>query len=120
MINFLANENIPLQTIVHLRNSGCAVKSVLEEMPGARDHEIVKRAHDEKLIILTFDRDYGELIYRHQHLSPDGVVYFRFDPATPTEPAEIILNIIKDNIPLSSRFTVVERDGIRQRPLPLP
>ena len=63
----------------------------MQETPGSRDEEILNRAHAERLIILTFDRDYGELIYRHQGLPPAGVVYFRVAPATP---AEILLNAI--------------------------
>lgn len=94
-MNFLANENFPVFSIRLLRNAGHNVTSVLEDTSGAKDHEVLKRAHDEKRIILTFDRDYGELIYRHQSLIPAGVVFFRFNPSTPEEPAEILLNLLK-------------------------
>ena len=69
-------------------------------------------------MILTFDRDYGELIYRHKALPPAGVVYLRFAPITPSEPGEILLNIIEKKTPLfTDRFTIIERGRIRQRPL---
>ena len=117
-MNFLANENFPAFSIKILRDAGHKVASISEESPGAKDRDILKRAHQENLIILTFDRDYGELIYRHGVYFPSGVVYFRFVPSTPGEPAEILLNIIKEkDLTILKKFTVVERSRIRQRTL---
>lgn len=117
-MNFLANENFPLLSVRLLREAGHYVVSIIQEAPGSKDEDILKRAHTERLIILTFDRDYGELIYRHKALPPAGVVYFRFTPATPSEPAEIFLNVI-DRAALSvfGKFTIVERGRVRQRSL---
>ena len=70
-------------------------------------------------MILTFDRDYGELIYRLRLRSPRGVIYLRFRPHTPEEPGSILLNLLQiEGLQFEERFTVVERDQIRQRPLP--
>ena len=70
-------------------------------------------------MILTFDRDYGELIYRLRLRSPKGVIYLRFRPHTPEEPASILLNLLQiEGLQFQERFTVVDRDRIRQRPLP--
>lgn len=90
-MNFLANENFPAFSIRLLRNAGHNVTSVSEDTSGAKDHEVLKRVYDEKRIILTFDRDYGELIYRHQSPIHAGVVFFRFNPSTPEEPAENLI-----------------------------
>ena len=61
-MNFLANENFPLLSIHQLRNAHHDVASVIEDTPGAKDHEVLTRAQKEKRIVLTFDRDYGELL----------------------------------------------------------
>jgi hypothetical protein len=74
---------------------------------------------DEERVILTFDRNYGELIYRWRLRSPRGVIYLRFRPHTPQEPASILLNLLQtEGLQFEERFTVVEGDRIRQRPLP--
>ena len=110
--------NFPVVSIRLLRNAGNNVASVIDDTPGAKDRDVLKRAHAENRIVLTFDRDYGELIYKHKLLAPDGVVYFRFNPSTPEEPAKILLDILKSGkTPLSGKFTIVERGRVRQRPI---
>lgn len=113
---FLANKNFPVVSIRLLRHAGHNGASVIEETPGEKDRNVLKRASEENRVILTFDRDYGELIYRHKVFIPAGLVYFRFNPSTPEEPAEMLLNIIeKGEVPIIGRFTIVERGRIRQR-----
>jgi len=115
---FLANENFPLTSVKILRDAGYNVESILEKVPGAKDLEVLKKAKKEKRIILTFDRDYGELIYKYKKFPPLGVLYFKLDPHTPEEPAEILLKIIKkEKISIKGRFTVIRRNSIRQRVL---
>ena len=117
-MDFLANENFPLLSFRLLREVGHRVVSIIQEAPGSKDEDILRRAHTEKLIILTFDRDYGELIYRHRAFPPAGVVYFRFAPATPAEPSEILINLINEiHLALSDKFTIIERGRVRQRSL---
>jgi predicted nuclease of predicted toxin-antitoxin system len=117
-MDLLANENFPLLSVRILREAGHRVVSIVQDAPGSRDEDILRQAHIQRLIILTFDRDYGELIYRHRALTPAGVVYFRFAPATPSEPAEILLNILsKADLSVIGKFTIVEKGRLRQRTL---
>ena len=118
-MKFLADENFPLKSLYRLREAGLDVKAVIEESPGIKDREVLAWAADEGRILLTFDRDYGELIYRRGLSAPTGVIYFRFIPETPEEVAEYLLKLIEiSGLRLEGRFTVVERDRVRQRLLP--
>ena len=117
-MDFLANENFPLASIQLLREAGHNVRSVAEDMPGGNDHRVLACANENRLVILTFDRDYGGLINRDKIAAPAGIVYFRFAPSTPEEPAEVLSGIIEKGQPaLQGMFTVVERGRIRQRRL---
>lgn len=118
-MRFLANENFPLISVNCLREAGYDITSITENSPGIADAEVLVRAADEERIILTFDRDYGELIYRMGMSSPMGVVYYRYNPLTPEEPAQDLLRLLSlEGISLEQKFTVVERNQVRQRPLP--
>ena len=79
--------------------------------------EVIAFAEHTERVIITFDRDYGELIFKIGKYRPPGVVYFRFVPETPEEPAMVIKNILAGNIQLAGKFTVVGRDWVRQRPI---
>lgn len=117
-MRFLVNENFPLSSVKRLREAGFDVAAIVEDSPGAKDREILARAAREDRIILTFDRDYGELIYRKRHPAPAGVIYLCFDPSTPSEPGEFILQLINmKGAILQGRFSVLERSQLRQRPL---
>jgi predicted nuclease of predicted toxin-antitoxin system len=118
-MRFLANENFPAASVQHLRQSGHDVLYVSENFPSVEDEVVLRWARDEQRFMLTFDRDYGELIFKHQLPVPLGVIYLRFDPATPLEPAEMLLRLLQlPAMEWSGRFTVLTRDQIRQRHLP--
>lgn len=120
-MNLLADENFPLDAVERLRMAGHDVAAVVRDSPGISDKEVVERAAREGRVVLTFDRDYGELLYVETPgmPSPAGVVYFRFDPSPPEEPAFYLLALLDEpGWSAIGKFTVVERDRVRQRPLP--
>ena len=116
---FLANENFPKASHILLREEGYTVYSILEECPGKDDPFVLELARKREAVILTFDRDYGELIYHRKLPIPHGVIYFRFDPITPTEPAHLLLEYLKQSeIAFYNLFSVITRQNLRQRELP--
>lgn len=118
MIRFLLNENVPLASICLLRQAGWDIAAIIEDSPGVSDTEVMARAHREQRIIVTFDRDYGELLYRRRLPAPPGILYLRFAPLTPEEPGEYVLRLLTNpNITLSGHFTVADRNQLHQRPL---
>jgi predicted nuclease of predicted toxin-antitoxin system len=65
---------------------------------------------NEERIIMTFDRDYGELIFRHNYKPEQGVIYLRLDKYQPHEPGLIIEEIIANReIHITRALTVVTR-----------
>lgn len=117
-MRWLANENFPLASIRRLRTNGEDVAAIAEDMSGAPDRDVLARAVNEARIILTFDRDYGELIFRIKRPAPPGIAYFRFNPQTPEEPAERLLQLLGTaGFVFDGKFTVIERIQVRQRRL---
>lgn len=81
-MKFLANENLPVQSLRILRQKGFEIVSVAEVSAGLRDEEVLKLAKTESRIILTFDRDFGELVFRKGG-EAKGIILLRFAPRSP-------------------------------------
>ena len=116
---FLADQNVPRPTVIRLRDAGLDVAWIGEIAPGASDRQVLAQAASQGRVIITFDTDLGELVYRHDEPAAAGVVLLRFSPSSPLEPATVLLKIVEDaSVALVGHFTVVARDHIRQRPMP--
>ena len=85
----LANENFPLPSVQLLRAAGFDVASVLHVMAGASDVEVLAFARREYRWILTFDRDYGDLVFRKGVAPPPAIIYLRQEAYSPAKPAEL-------------------------------
>ncbi|WP_051084275.1 DUF5615 family PIN-like protein [Segetibacter koreensis] len=66
-MKLLANENFPKASVLLLRSLGYDVTSIGEDSPSISDRSVMQIAEAEQRIIQTFDRDYGELIYKHNY-----------------------------------------------------
>jgi predicted nuclease of predicted toxin-antitoxin system len=118
-MRFLANENVPGDTIRALRSAGWDVAAIAEERPSISDAEVLANARAENRIVITFDRDYGELVYARDHLPPPGVIYLRAIPFHPGDAAGWLLEMMRQGVPFEGFFTIFSSwDHVRQRPLP--
>jgi predicted nuclease of predicted toxin-antitoxin system len=117
-VTFLSNENFPRLSVEFLRSGGHTVYSIQEDCPGISDEEVMRIAKEKNAIILTFDRDYGELIFARKLPSPPGVMYFRFIPTNPLEPAKVLNEYLQvDDIEWIRHFSIIGRARLRQRKL---
>ncbi len=63
-MRILANENFPGEAIAALRARGHDVAWVRTDAPGSSDVQVLERAQREHRIVVTFDKDFGELAFR--------------------------------------------------------
>ena len=118
MRRFLANENISRTTVEILRENGHDVKWVAESIPSIDDERVLLLACGEQRIIITFDSDYGELIYRDKNSPPPGVIYLRLKSDDPALPARLILKYLAISPGSFDRtFAVLNETELRVRPL---
>lgn len=116
-MTFLADENFPVTSFRLLREAGYDIKHIAYELPSIADSDVAELAIREDRIILTFDGDYGTLIFKFGY-RPPGVIYFRLQNITADEPARIVMALLQKDYPFLHRLTVVESDTIRQRLIP--
>ncbi len=117
-MKWLADENFPLASVSLLRKAGFDVAVVRDYSPGLSDTEVLAVGRAEHRGLVTFDRDFGELIFRRECLPPPALVYLRFVPTEPEGPGKIFLALLKDMETLEGQFVVLDRDDYRKRPLP--
>ena len=66
-------------------------------------------------VIVTFDRDYGDLVFGRRFPVPTGLLYLRFVPRNPLEVTEYVSRLLNQAIDLERRITTADRSGIRQK-----
>ena len=81
------------------------------------DEEVLRLAHAEHRIVVTFDRDFGELVFRQGLPAPAGILYLRFVPEVPSDVTAYVSRLIREGIDLRGRFTTADRRRIRQTAL---
>jgi predicted nuclease of predicted toxin-antitoxin system len=115
-MKLLADENIPLKSILYLRSKGFDITSIGTDNPSIQDKIVMTIAIEEERTILTFDRDYGELIFKHNYKPKKGVIFLRLDEYAADEPGRIIEELItKEAFDFENALTVLDKNGIRQR-----
>jgi predicted nuclease of predicted toxin-antitoxin system len=117
-MRILADENFPGPLVRELRRRGYDVTSIKESMPGAGDREVLARAHEDRRLVVTFDKDFGELACRFGLPAASGVILFRLSGSSPEIDNARAVEALECGIDWSGHFAVVTDDRIRVRPLP--
>jgi len=117
-IGLLANENFPVPAIRKLRDAGVDVMAVREIMPSAGDHDVLALACREGRWILTFDRDYGELVFKEGLPPPPAILYFRQESYPPDRPADLTLAMLSEPLLAQGFMVVLSESGVRRRRFP--
>jgi predicted nuclease of predicted toxin-antitoxin system len=105
--------------IKELRQRGWDVLSVKESMCGADESAILNRAESEQRLVVTQDKDFGELAFKYRLPSLCGVILFRLSGANPASDNKRILEAIISRSDWAGHFSVVTDDRIRMRSLPV-
>jgi predicted nuclease of predicted toxin-antitoxin system len=82
-MRLLANENVPGDAVTALRRQGYDVVWIWEDSPGVSDIQVLARAHKEDRILITFDKDFGELAFRYGLPATCGIILFRIVTSSP-------------------------------------
>lgn len=118
-IALLANENFPAPAIRKLRAAGVDVVAVSEVMPAASDKEVMEYARREQRWIVTFDRDYGDLVFREGLLPPPAILFFRQEPYPPDRPADLVLAMLSEPQQAEGCMVVISERNIRRKHFPI-
>ncbi|HKP53437.1 MAG TPA: DUF5615 family PIN-like protein [Chloroflexia bacterium] len=115
-MKILADENVDRQIVEQLRHDGHSVEYVIEMERSISDDIILDSANREEALLLTSDKDFGELVYRQRRLA-NGVILIRLGGLAPLTKASIVSKALIDHaLQIEQSFTVVTPGRIRIRP----
>lgn len=96
-----------------LRASGFDVKAVRDVDPRSEDTEILQMAVNENRMIITMDKDFGDLIYRSGRRH-SGILLLRLEAATGVQKAEAVKKIIRNfKEEIKNKFCVFQEGRLR-------
>lgn len=117
-LRLLANENFPAPSVRHLRERGHDVAAVAEGQESLRDAAVLALAVVEQRRVLTFDRDYGALIFARRLAAPPAVFLFRMRSYRPDTPGRVLADLLDAGGEFDGHFVLVEDANFRKRRLP--
>ncbi len=117
-MRLLADENIPSLVVKFICSRGHDAIWIGEKAPGISDREVLSFATVERRTLITFDTDFGELVFRLGLDAPFGVILFRLPSDSPSGIAQTVVEVLESQAVWIGRFSVVDENRIRTRPLP--
>jgi len=114
-MKIVADENVEAEIIERLRSVGHDVIDIKATHAGISDTEVLGLASTNNAVLLTNDKDFGDLVYR-RGLYSTGIVLLRFGRIENAERADLISNVFGLHTEdLVGSFIVVTRTGVRIR-----
>jgi predicted nuclease of predicted toxin-antitoxin system len=112
-MNLVADESVDFGIISRLRQLGISVVSISEDSSGIKDTEVLKIASEKHYLLITEDKDFGELAYRLK-LVHSGILLIRVSDITRKERIELVTEIIEKHFDkLLYNFSVISKSGLR-------
>ena len=117
-MKLLADEGVDAAIVARLRADGHDVKYVAELSPGITDDAVLELAKADGRVLLTADKDFGELVFRLRRAA-HGVVLARLVGIASPSRADIVSQALSGHgREMTGAFTVVSPGLVRIR-LPL-
>jgi len=113
---FVADECVLESIIARLRADGHTVHAIRDTSGGAADPDVLAIARSHEAVLLTQDKDFGELVFRLK-MSHCGIVLIRLAGTAIAERAELVSNVITNHqSELPRAFAVISSNNVRIRP----
>ena len=115
-MNLLADEGVDKSVVDRLRQDGHTVRYVAEMDPGIDDGAVLHRANQHGALLITAEKDFGELVSRRGQIHT-GVVLLRLVGLPAETKVRIVSATLADRYhELFSAFSVISPGMVRIRP----
>lgn len=114
-MNLLADESVDRPIVERLRADNHSVVYVAELDPGVSDDGVLERANHSGMLLVTADRDFGELVFRLGRIHA-GVVLIRLTGLSSEAKANVVSRVFAERgNELVSAFSVISPGSLRIR-----
>jgi predicted nuclease of predicted toxin-antitoxin system len=117
---FLLDENVPLSLGNVLARRGHDVALLPSSLRGATDRSVLAHAARTNRVLITLDTDFGTLVFVRRRHPPPAIVLLRLAAVELVARAETVTDAVEAALVEIGLFIVVDRQGVRVRPLPRP
>lgn len=93
----IADESVDFGVVEELSKAGFVVFSIMEQLPSVKDVEVLSIANKHDALLLTEDKDFGELVFRLR-MSHEGILLIRVLPMLGKEKDLFVTNAIVANL----------------------
>jgi predicted nuclease of predicted toxin-antitoxin system len=107
----VADESVDFRIVSLLREKGISVYSIMENQASISDKEVLEEALKRNALLITEDKDFGELVFRFQ-LPHCGILLIRMEEAQ-TKIEEVTNSIIKYHSDMIGKFSVIDQSKLR-------
>lgn len=114
MMRLLADENFPAPVVEALAGDGHDIVRVGQAHAGLADVGVLALAIKEARWLLTFDTDFGDLVFLHNHPAPPAILLFRVYPIIVGDVLASARRALEEVA--EGHFAVIDREAIRLRP----
>jgi len=118
MARLLANENVPGNVVAALRVDGHDVAWMQQVGPSSSDETVLALALAEGRVLLTFDKDFGELAFRRGLIATPGVILLRPRLRSLNYLIRFSRAVLNQGLTWEGHFAVATEGRIRLVPLP--
>jgi predicted nuclease of predicted toxin-antitoxin system len=114
-MRIVADESVDGRIVDRLRRAGHDVIAIAESCVGMPDDQVLAKADAAGFLLLTADKDFGEIVYRRQ-MAHCGVVLLRQAGLSIDVRADAVLAVVASHAAeLSAAFTVIAPESVRIR-----
>jgi predicted nuclease of predicted toxin-antitoxin system len=116
-LRILADENIFGVTVDALKKLGHNVVWACIDLPGESDEALLRIAAADSRLVLTLDKDFGDLAFKQKLPAPHGVILLRVHGLSDEGATEVLIQAVVTRNDWSEYFSVIEPGRIRVTPL---
>src|SRR5260370_37950509 len=94
-MKIVADEGIERPVVLRLRAAGHQVIHIAEIAPGSTDPEVLELANQEESLLITYDKDFGDLVFYRRYHS-HGIMLLRLpETLSSLEKADVVVDVIR-------------------------